>query len=154
LALAQEKAGDKKEAISTHEDFAESYPKHELADDAGYQVAYIAYKEWKAMRGDSPHQREAAAVSLAWFIARFPESDKSAQARSCLVEVRTAEQRELMSLANYYEQRGEGKAAAVYYQQLALKFPELLNTEGPLKAKLIRSTSMDSSEKVGPTNKK
>ena len=139
LALAQEKAGDKKEAILTHEDFAENYPKHELADDAGYQVAYIAYKDWKAMRGDSPHQRNATAVSLAWFLARYPESDKAALARSCLVEVRTAEQRELMSLASYYEQRGDIQAAAVYYQQLALKFPQLMKQEGELKEKILKA---------------
>ena len=150
LALAQERAGEKKEAIATHEDFAETFPQHELADDASYQVAYIAYKDWKTMRGDSPHQREAAAISLTWFITRFPESDKAAQARSCLAEVRAAEQRELMSLARYYESRGNTKAAATYYQQLALKFPELLQTEGVLKVKIASSIPGDPTEAVGP----
>jgi outer membrane protein assembly factor BamD (BamD/ComL family) len=137
LALAQERAGQKREAIATHEDFTESFPRHELADDAGYQVAYIAYKDWKQMRGESPHQRDAAAVSLAWFVARFPESDKAAQARSCLAEVRMAERRELTSLARYYETRGNTKAADTYYQQLALKFPELLQAEGELKERIL-----------------
>jgi len=123
LALALEKAGQKREAIAMHEDFAESYPKHELADDAGYQCAYIAYKDWKTMRGDSPHQREAAAISLAWFIARFPESDKGAQARACLTDVRLAERSELISLARHYEGRGNTKAAEIYYRQLGQKFP-------------------------------
>ncbi|MCX6857532.1 MAG: outer membrane protein assembly factor BamD [Verrucomicrobia bacterium] len=151
LALAQEKAGDKKEAISTHEDFAENYPKHELADDASYQVAYIAYKEWNAMRGDSPHQREATATALSWFLARYPESDKAAAARSCLVEVRTAEQRELMSLANFYEQRGDAKAAQVYYQQMALKFPQLMDQEGELKEKILKALAdTTQTERVGP----
>lgn len=152
LALAQEKAGNKKEAMAMHEDFTESYPKHELADDAGYQVAYIAYKEWKAMRGDSPHQREATATALAWFLTRYPESDKAALARSCLVEVRTAEQLELMNLANYYEQRGDAKAAKVYYQQMALKFPQLLEQEGALKEKILQALKETSqAEQVGPT---
>ena len=151
LGLAQDRAGEKKEAISMHEDFAENYPKHEYADDAGYQAAYIAYREWKSMRGDSPHQRDAAAVALTWFIARFPESDKVAQARSCLIEVRTAEQRELMSLANYYEQRGDTKAAQVYYQQMALKFPQLVEQEGELKEKIIKAIAeLPENERVGP----
>jgi TolA-binding protein len=137
LGLAQERAGEKKEAIATHEDFAEAYPKHELADDAAYQAAYISFKEWKSMRGDSPLQRDAAALSLAWFIARFPQSDKVSQSRSCLAEVKLAEQRELISLAKYYESRGKAKAAATYYQQLALKFPELMETEGELKNKMV-----------------
>lgn len=124
LAVAQEKAGEKKEAIASHEDFAESYPKHELADDAGYQVAYIAYKDWKQMRSTGPHQREAAAISLSWFIARFPESDKAAQARFCLAEVKASEMREMLALARYYEGKGNDKAATIYYEQLAQKFPE------------------------------
>jgi outer membrane protein assembly factor BamD (BamD/ComL family) len=134
LALTLEKAGEKREAIAMHEDFAENFPRHELADDSAYQCAYIAYKDWKTMRGDSPHQREAAAVSLAWFIARFPESDKGAQARACLGEVRLAERRELMSLARYYEGRGNMKAAEVYYQQLATKFPDMTDEQvGPMR---------------------
>lgn len=151
LALALEKAGQKREAIAMHEDFAESYPKHELADDAGYQCAYIAYKDWKTMRGDSPHQREAAAISLAWFIARFPESDKGAQARACLTDVRLAERSELMSLARYYEGRGNTKAADVYYRQLGEKFPELVTADESMKEKVLRATSASEDEKVvGP----
>lgn len=147
LALTLEKTGEIREAIAMHEDFAENFPKHELADDAAYQCAYIAYKDWKAMRGDSPHQREAAAVSLAWFIARFPESDKGAQARACLGEVRLAERRELMSLARYYEGRGNTKAADVYYRQLEEKFPDMEVTE---KAIPVRSVNADVDGQVGP----
>lgn len=152
LALALEKAGQNREAIAVHEDFAENYPKHEMADDAGYQCAYIAYKDWKTMRGDSPHQREAAAVSLAWFIASFPESDKGAQARACLTDVLLAERRELMSLARYYEGRGNKKAADVYYRQLGEKFPDIVAADASMKEKVIRATSVSKNETmVGPT---
>lgn len=136
LGVALERAGQKTEAIDTHEGFTELHPQHELADDASYQVAYIRYKDWRAMRGDSPHQREAAALSLAWFITRYPESEKVAQARSCLTEVRQAEQRELLQLASYYESRGNTKAATTYYQQLGLNFPELLSRENELQSKI------------------
>ncbi|HAL71271.1 MAG TPA: hypothetical protein DCP71_05805 [Verrucomicrobiales bacterium] len=148
LAIAQEKAGEKKVAIATHEDFAETYPKHELADDAGYQVAYIAYKDWKTMRSNSPHQREGAAISLAWFIARFPESDKVAQARSCLSEVRGSEMRELLGLARYYEGRGNEKAAAVYYEQLAERFPEAVVADKSLAEKILKT--QPDAETIGP----
>jgi outer membrane protein assembly factor BamD len=154
LGLAQERAGEKKEAIATHENFAEAYPKHELADDAAYQAAYISYKEWKSMRGDSPLQRDVAALSLAWFIARFPQSDKVAQSRSCLAEVRIAEQREMISLAKYYESRGNAKAAATYYQQLAIKFPELMETEGELKNKMVGAITAVASDSDQPTERR
>ncbi len=139
LGLALEKAGEKKEAVAAHEDFVENHPDHELADDASYQVACIAYKEWKAMRSMGSHQRNAVAMALTWFLSRFPESDKGAQARSCLAEVRASEQRELMDLARYYETRGNEKAAKIYYQQLALKFPGLLRQDGALRDKMVKS---------------
>jgi len=148
LAIALEKSGEKKEAIAMHEDFAEKYPDHEMADDAGYQVAYIAYKEWKTMRSTGPHQRENAAIYLAWFMASFPESDKAAQARSCLSEVRSAELRELMSLARYYESRSNEKAAAVYREQIAMKFPEAVLGDKTLREKIVKSVPGE--EKVGP----
>ena len=149
LALALEQAGEKREARAMHEDFAENFPKHELADDASYQCAYIAYKDWKLMRGDSPHQREAAAVSLAWFIARYPESDKGAQARACLVDVRVAERRELMSLARYYEGRGNTKAAAIYYRQIGEKFPETVLADEELRGN-VEAASVGKADDVGP----
>lgn len=139
LGLALEKAGEKKEAVAIYEDFAENHSSHELADDAGFQVARIAYREWKQMRSESPRQREAAAVGLNWFIARFPASDKCAQARSCLAEVTAAERCELTNLARYYDAQGKDKAARIYYRQLALKFPELLRQEGELKEKLMQA---------------
>lgn len=136
LAIAQEKAGENAIAIAAHEDFAETYPKHELADDAGYQSAYIAYKSWKGMRSTGPHQREHAAMALTWFLTRFPESDKSAQARSCLAEVRESELREILGLARYYEAKSNTKAALIYYNQLAEEFPEVLARDEALQAKM------------------
>lgn len=155
LAVAQERAGEKLESKAAHEDFAENYPHHELADDAGYQAAYIAYKEWKNMRSMGPHQREGAAVALAWFIARFPESDKTAQARSCLAEVKASEMREVLGLARYYESKGNLKAASVYYEQLLQRFPEVVERDEALMSKIVaaqegnsRETSDDAA--VGP----
>lgn len=155
LGIALEKSGEDKEAIAMHEDFAETYPHHELADDAGYQVGYIAYKTWKTMRSTGPHQRENAAVYLAWFIAKFPESDKVAQARSCLSEVRSSELRELMSLVRFYESRGNAKAVAIYHQQIAERFPEVVMADQELREKVMKSVEAQAEVKpdadvVGP----
>lgn len=148
LAVALEKKGELTEAIAAHEDFAESYSHHELADDAGYQAAYIAYKTWKTMRSTGPKQREHAAVALAWFVARFPESDKAAQARSCLAEVRKSELNELMGLARYYEGRNNPKAAQIYYKQIADRFPDVILSNEALREKIL-DTSVKN-EAVGP----
>ncbi|HYF35700.1 MAG TPA: outer membrane protein assembly factor BamD [Prosthecobacter sp.] len=136
LAIAKEKAGLKQEAIGHYEDFVEAYPEHELVDDASYQMAYIPYKEWKASQSSGPRHRESAAIALSYFVARFPESDKVAQAQSCLSEIRSAELRELRSLARYYASRGNTKAAAVYYEQLAMKFPQVVIQDSVLRTEI------------------
>lgn len=148
LAVALEKKGEETEAIAAHEDFAETYPQHELADDAGYQAAYIAYKKWKTMRSTGPKQREHAAVALAWFVARFPESDKAAQAHSCLAEVRKSELNELLSLARYYEGRNNPKAAQIYYKQVTERFPDIILKDENLREKILNTA--DQNEPIGP----
>jgi outer membrane protein assembly factor BamD (BamD/ComL family) len=146
LAMATEKAGRKDEAAALYADFVENHAKHELGDDAAYQSAYILYKDWQAGKSDSPRDREKAAVALAYFLARFPQSDKAALARACLNETRSSELRELRSLARYYAARGNEKAAAVYYEQLALKFPGVVVRDRELRREIIG----DPDERLAP----
>lgn len=155
LGLALERAGRTEEARAQYEEFTELHAGHELADDAGYQAAAIAYQKWRAMQGGSPRDRERAAVLMSWFLNRFPESDKGAQARACQAELQLAEQRELTSLARYYEQRGDSRAAAVYYRQLAVKFPGLAMEGSPLRERIADVLGHDAavatgSDEVGP----
>ncbi|HRK12706.1 MAG TPA: outer membrane protein assembly factor BamD [Prosthecobacter sp.] len=155
LGVALEKAGRIEEARAAYGDFVEKHPAHELADDAGYQAAEIAFKHWKEMRGAAPKDRERAAVLMTWFLARFPESEKTAQARASMAELRVAEERELSSLAAYYEARGDAKAAAIYYRELALKFPGLAMEGSPLRDKLAsvitsKTPPNDARQTVGP----
>jgi outer membrane protein assembly factor BamD (BamD/ComL family) len=136
LGLALERSGRTDEARAQYEEFTELHAAHELADDAGFQAASIAYQKWRAMQGGSPRDRERAAVLMSWFLNRFPDSDKGAQARACQAELQLAEQRELTALARYYEQRGDERAAAVYYRQLAVKFPGLAMDGSPLRERI------------------
>lgn len=144
LGLALERAGRSDEARAQYEEFTELHAGHELADDAGFQAASIAYQKWRSMQGAAPRDRERAAVLMSWFLNRFPESDKGAQARACQAELQLAEQRELTALARYYEQRGDARAAAVYYRQLALKFPGLAMEGSPLRERIAAALETDS----------
>jgi outer membrane protein assembly factor BamD (BamD/ComL family) len=153
LGMALERAGRADEARAQYEEFTELYGGHELADDAGFQAASIVYQKWRAMRGGSPRDRERAAVLMSWFLHRFPESDKGAQARACQAELQLAEQRELTSLARYYEQRGDARAAAVYYRQLAVRFPGMAMEGSPLRESIAGALDDDKvteAAKVGP----
>ncbi len=155
LGLALERAGRTDEARAQYEEFTELHAGHELADDAGFQAASIAYQKWRAMQGGSPRDRERAAVLMSWFLNRFPESDKGAQARACQAELQLAEQRELTALARYYEERGDNRAAAVYYRQLAVKFPGLAMEGSPLRERIAGALAADTdvvpeAAEVGP----
>jgi outer membrane protein assembly factor BamD (BamD/ComL family) len=154
MALILERAGELGHALELHEGFLESHPDHELADDAACQAAYIRFKSWKSMKSSSPRDRTRAHDSLVWFLARYPQSERAALARACLAEVRQSEQKELEILARYYEAQGKPDAAAIYYRELALKFPELARLESPLRQKIldaVRQAPTDSAESVGPT---
>lgn len=124
FALMLERAGKLPQALLMHEEFVDNHPGHELADDAACQAAYIRYKEWKSMKSASPRQATAARDALAWFVSRYPQSERAALARACLAELRASEQKQLESLARYYEGLGKPQAASVYWRELALKFPE------------------------------
>jgi outer membrane protein assembly factor BamD len=154
--LVHDRADQKQQAIASYEDFTENFPNHELADDAAFQVADIPYRQWKQMRGGSPRQREAAAVGLSWFLARYTESDKAAQARANLAEVHVAERRELLGLARFYESRSKQAAADVYYRQLGEKFPEFVTADETLATKVRASvaTAKPTALTSGPEDRK
>ena len=137
LGVALEKEGKIPQAAIQHETFFERFPSHPLADDSAYQVAYILYKAWRKMKGWAPANRERAEMAMQWFLVRYPESDKAAQAQGCLAEIRQAEQRELASLAEFYEARGNERAAAIYHRELAARFPELAPEGSALRNKVL-----------------
>ncbi len=144
FALMLERAGKLPEALLMHEEFLDAHAGHELADDAACQAAYIRYKEWKSMKSASPRQRDAARDTLAWFLSRYPNSERAALARNCLAEVRLSERRELEALASYYESRGKPDAAAVYWRELAVKFPDLALSGSPLRQKVVDAVQRES----------
>jgi outer membrane protein assembly factor BamD (BamD/ComL family) len=137
LGVALEKEGKIPQAAMHHEDFMERFPNHPLADDSAYQVAYILYKSWMRMKGGAPTNRDRAVMAMQWFLARYPESDKAAQARGCLEEIKHAERSELVTLAAYYEKQGNERASAVYYRDLASKFPELAPEGSALRVRVL-----------------
>lgn len=134
--IALEKEGKPALAREQHELVVDKFPDHPIADDASYQGAYIEYKEWKRMLGTAPQQRDRAELALRDFLIRYPQSDKAAQARSLLTGVVEGQQKELLELAKFYEAQGKEKAAAVYCQSLAKRFPEMFAEGTALGTKL------------------
>lgn len=137
LGVALEKEGKIPQAAMQHEAFLERFPNHPLADDSAYQIAYILHKAWLKMKGGAPTNRERAAMAMHWFLARYPESDKASQARGCLENMREAERQNLLELAQFYEKKGNERAAAVYHRELASRFPELAPEGSSLRLKVM-----------------
>jgi outer membrane protein assembly factor BamD (BamD/ComL family) len=154
MALMLERAGETGHALELHENFLDAHPNHELADDAACQAAYIRFKNWKSMKSASPADRTRAYDALVWFLSRYPQSERAALARACLAEVRQSEQKELESLARYYEAHGKPDAATLYYRELAKKFPELSAADSPLRQKILQAIQQKAdvrpAEIVGP----
>ncbi len=154
FALMLERAGKLPQALLMHEEFLETHMDHELADDAACQAAYIRYKQWKTMKSAAPRQRDAARDAMVWFLSRYPHSERAALARTCLAELRHSEHKELETLARYYEGRGKLEAAALYWRELAVKFPDLATAESPLREKIVKAVQSTASpapeQTVGP----
>jgi outer membrane protein assembly factor BamD (BamD/ComL family) len=138
-AISLERQGKTDQAREAHEQFLEFHPTHSLADDATYQIAYIDLKAWRKMRSSAPALRNKAELSLLYFLYKFPESDKVAQAIDEVTLIHEAEKRELTDLAEFYEKQGNLRSAAIYYLDLIHHYPDMAELPG-LQEKLSQWT--------------
>jgi outer membrane protein assembly factor BamD len=129
-AIGMERAGKAQAAREEHELFLEQHGTHSLADDAAFQIAYIDLKQWRKMKSAAANLRDKAKTSLVYFLARFPQSDKAAQAYNELLSLREAEKRELMDLGEYYEKQQQPQSAAVYFRDLVRRYPDMAELPG------------------------
>ncbi len=128
LGVSLEKEGFPEEAIKEHETMIERYPNHKFADDSAFQVGYI---QWKELRNQSYDQGalEQVRLDFEYFLAIYPESDKAAEARHILEQVRARIISNLVSTAQLYEKQGKTIAAKVYYKEVLSQYPETINDE-------------------------
>ncbi len=116
-AVALERELLREEAIEAHHAFVEAYRDHYLADDAMFQASYISYKVARDGNNPDPGAIRRAEMGFEEFLIRFPDSEKTAEARFCLEQMREMRRKLLYAAARQYEKMGKKTAAQMTYKE-------------------------------------
>ena len=122
LGRAREKQGSNDAALAAYQSVVEKFPNDPLAVDAQYQIGYI----WsKAMRSGTydPNAAAKAKTGFQDFLYRFPNSEKSAQARENLKRLESKQTSTAFEIAKFYDKQKHYRAAAIYYNDVIRQQP-------------------------------
>jgi outer membrane protein assembly factor BamD len=134
LGRAHEKQGSNESAIAAYQAVVEKFPNDPLAVDAQYQIGYIWAKASKSGTYD-PAAANNAKTGFEDFLARHPNSEKSAQAKENLKQLEHKQTSTAYEIAKFYDKQKLYKAAAIYYNEVIRQQPG--STEGERAKKRI-----------------
>jgi len=121
LGQAFEKQQKYTEAVTAYQTVTQKYPADSLAVDAQYQVGYVYLIQCR--ESNDPAARTKARDAFEDFIARYPNSEKVAQAKEDLKSLSGNETKSVMTVAKFYDKRKNYKAAVIYYNQVIKEQP-------------------------------
>ncbi len=104
LGRAREKQGANDAALAAYQSVVEKFPNDPLAVDAQYQIGYI----WTSAMRSGTYDPNAAAKSKTGFqdfLYRYPNSEKSAQARENLKKLETKQTNTAFEIARFYDKQ-------------------------------------------------
>jgi outer membrane protein assembly factor BamD len=117
-----ERAGKPDEALTAYQELVVRYPGDALADDAQYQIGYVQLKE--SERGSYDRNgRQRAKEAFEDFAARYPNSEKIAQARQNITALSTNDVTGALDAARFYDRAKQYRAAAIYYNDVIRQSP-------------------------------
>lgn len=122
LGRAREKQGSNEAAIAAYQSVVEKFPNDPLAVDAQYQIGYIWAAALKSGTYD-PAAATKAKTGFQDFLYRYPNSEKSAQAKENLKMLDTAQTSTSYDIARFYDKQKSYKAAAIYYNDVIRQQP-------------------------------
>jgi outer membrane protein assembly factor BamD (BamD/ComL family) len=100
----------------------EKFPNDPLAVEAQYQIGYI----WTAAMRSGTYDPNAAAkakIGFQDFLYRYPNSEKSAQARDNLKQLDSKQTSTAFEIAKFYDKQKHYRAAAIYYNDVIRQQP-------------------------------
>jgi outer membrane protein assembly factor BamD len=134
LGRAREKQGQNESAIAAYQSVVEKFPDDPIAVDAQYQIGYIWSKASAAGTYD-PNAAKNAKVAFEDFLSRYPNSEKSAQAKQNLKRMEHTQSSNSYDIAKFYDKQKMYRAAAIYYNEVIRTQPG--STEGEKAKKRI-----------------
>ncbi|HEX8897429.1 MAG TPA: outer membrane protein assembly factor BamD [Chthoniobacterales bacterium] len=134
LGRARERQGQNEAAIAAYESVVEKFPDDPIAVDAQYQIGYI-WSKASASGTYDPAAADKAKIAFEDFLARFPNSEKSAQAKQNLKKMEHKQTSTAYDIAKFYDKQKQYRAAAIYYNEVIRTQPG--STEGERAKKRI-----------------
>jgi outer membrane protein assembly factor BamD len=122
VGQALEKQSKVPEAIAAYREVINRYPGDPVMHDAQYQLGYVQFHETQT--GSYNQQtRLQAKESFEEYMNRQPKSEKTAQARENIKTLTSAEIKNTMEIAKFYDKTKNYKAAVVYYNEVIRSAP-------------------------------
>ena len=134
LGRVREKQGQNEAAIAAYQAVTEKFPNDPIAVDAQYQIGYIWSKASTSGTYD-PAAANNSKVAFEDFLARYPNSEKAAQAKQNLKRMEHKQQSTAYDIAKFYDKQRQYRAAAIYYNEVIRTQPG--STEGEKAKKRI-----------------
>ena len=134
LGRAREKQGQNESAIAAYQAVVEKFPDDPIAVDAQYQIGYI----WSRASTSGTYDPAAAnnsKTAFEDFLARYPNSEKAAQAKQNLKKMEHKQSSTAYDIAKFYDKQKQYRAAAIYYNEVIRTQPG--STEGERAKKRI-----------------
>ncbi|MEP6667884.1 MAG: outer membrane protein assembly factor BamD [Chthoniobacter sp.] len=114
---ALEKLGDYPKAIEAYQLVYTKYPNDPVAADALYQVGYVRAREAREGSYD-PATNKKAREAFEDFMARYPNSEKAAQAKENIKTLEGGINKNTLEIAKFYDKTKKFKAAVIYYNDV------------------------------------
>ena len=134
LGRARERQGRNEQAIAAYQSVVEKFPDDPIAVDAQYQIGYI-WSKASASGTYDPAAASKAKIAFEDFLARYPNSEKSAQAKQNLKKMESKQTSTAYDIAKFYDKQKQYRAAAIYYNEVIRTQPG--STEGEKAKKRI-----------------
>lgn len=134
LGRAREKQGRNEAAIAAYQAVVEKFPDDPIAVDAQYQIGYI-WSRASASGTYDPAAANNAKIAYEDFLARYPNSEKSTQAKQNLKRMEHKQTSTAYDIAKFYDKQKQYRAAAIYYNEVIRQQPG--STEGEKAKKRI-----------------
>jgi outer membrane protein assembly factor BamD len=134
LGRAREKQGQNEAAIAAYQSVVEKFPNDPIAADAQYQIGYI-YSKASSSGTYDPAAASKSKIAFEDFLARYPSSEKSSQAKQNLKKMEHKQTSTAYDIAKFYDKQKQYRAAAIYYNEVIRTQPG--STEGEKAKKRI-----------------
>src|SRR5438067_2064379 len=133
-AQEAERRGNLGAAMKAYRTIVKKHPKDTLAVDAPCPIGYIWSRASSSGTYD-PAAANHAKTAFEDFLARFPNSEKAAQAKQNLKHMERKQTSTAYDIAKFYDKQKQYRAAAIYYNEVIRQQPG--STEGERAKKRI-----------------